>query len=106
MLNDEGCNSVVSGMRDDGRFWSYNKLRNKYTPFYPKKRINRQYYEPLFREDAAIYFSKYNIIMKKNKLVDDKYVKFVIMDPDEIIDLDTPNDWKNAEEKIKNFLES
>ena len=101
LLNEKECNSVISGQRDDGRFWCYDKLKKRYIPFYPEKRVNRQYYKPLFKEDAAIYFSKYDVIMKENKLVDEEHVKFVFMNPGEIVDIDNLNDWENAEERIK-----
>ena len=102
LLKDKNCNSVISVEKDYGRFWKYNKLKNKYIPFYPKKRINRQYYKPLLRENGAIYYSKYDMIMNENKIVDDNSIKFLVMNPKELIDLDTIEDWKNAEERIKN----
>ena len=100
LLKNKDCNSVISVEKDSGRFWRYSKLKNKYIPFYPKKRVNRQYYKPLLRENGAIYFSKYNVIMKKNKLVDNRLVKFLVMNSNELIDIDTLKDWKNAEHKI------
>ncbi len=102
LLKNKDCNSVISVEKDYGRFWKYSKLKNKYTPFYPEKRINRQYYEPLLRENGAIYFSNYDPIMNKNKIVDNNSIKFLVMNPKELIDLDTMEDWKNAEERIKN----
>ena len=100
LLKTKKCNSVLSVEEDYGRFWVYNKLRKKHVPFYPKKRLNRQYYKPLLRENGAIYFSNYSVIMKKKKLIDDKSVKFIVMNPNEMSDLDTLEDWKDAEKRI------
>jgi len=104
ILNNKKCNSVVSVEKDYGRFWVYSKLRNKYVSFYPKKSVNRQYYKPLLKENGGIYFSKYKVIMNQNKMIDEKSIKFIVMNPGELIDVDTPEDWKNAEEKINKNL--
>ena len=102
MLSDKECNSVISVEQDWGRFWKYDRERGTYASFYPKERVNRQYYKHLFKETGAIYFSKYEVIVDKNKIVDEEFVKFLVMKPNELIDVDTPEDWKNAEERIKN----
>jgi CMP-N,N'-diacetyllegionaminic acid synthase len=96
LLKQNHINSVVSVSKDYGRFWVYDKTIEKYVPLYPKERINRQYYLPLYKENGAIYFSKYNTLMNKNKLVDEK-IDFIVMNEDELIDIDTPRDWLNAE---------
>lgn len=113
LLDESECNSVMSVVEDYGRFWKNNPTKkepnkNIPEPFYPKKYVNRQYYKPLLRENGAIYFSKYKALMKKNKLngkdtwlIDKKSLKLITMPPSEMIDIDTPKDWKNAEEKIK-----
>ena len=101
LLRNKRCNSVVSVEKDYGRFWSYGKYTNRYVPLYPEKRVNMQYYRPLLRENGAIYFSKYNVIMKKNKMVDENRVSFLVMKSGELIDIDAPEDWEEAEERIK-----
>jgi len=108
LLEESGCNSIMSVIEDYGRFWKNDTLKNMPVPFYPKKYINRQYYKPLLRENGAIYFSKYSALMSKNKLsgkdtwlIDKKSVKLIIMHPSEIVDIDNHEDWKKAEEKIK-----
>ena len=97
LLKKDNCNSVVSVEEDYGRYWVHDKKSREYIPFYPKK---RELYKPLYKENGAIYFSKYNVIMNKNKLVDDKNVQFIIMEPGALIDIDTWRDWKNAEKQI------
>lgn len=108
LLEDSECNSVMSVVEDYGRFWKNDSLKNIPLPFYPKKYINRQYYTPLLKENGAIYFSKYSALMSKNKLsgkdtwlIDKRSVKLIIMRPTEIIDIDTIEDWKKAEEKMR-----
>ncbi len=92
------CNTVLSVVKDWGRFWKQGK-DDVYRVLHPAERVNRQYYKPLLREDGAIYFSRYDVIMKQNKLVDDNSVEFVIMGDDENVDIDNPSDLKRAQEK-------
>lgn len=101
LFEKKKCNSVVSVVCDWGRFWRFDKNKNKYVSFYPKERVNRQYYKPLYREDGAIYFSKYEVLMKKNKLVDDSNVEFVIIDENENVDIDNPSDFLAAQQMVK-----
>lgn len=97
------CNSVISVVKDWGRFWGYNDAEGKYTILHPKERVNRQYYKPLFREDGAIYFSRREVWMDLNKAVDDTRMEFVVHDEDENIDIDNPSDWaKAAQREIEN----
>lgn len=93
------CNSVLSVVKDWGRFWE--KKDKAYKPLYPAKRANRQYYEPLYREDGAIYFNRYEVLMKINKLIDDNNVQFLVMDDNENIDIDNPQDLINAQNRKK-----
>ncbi|MEK7584592.1 MAG: acylneuraminate cytidylyltransferase family protein [Patescibacteria group bacterium] len=92
------CNTVLRVVKDWGRFWKQGK-DDVYRVLHPAERVNRQYYKPLLREDGAIYFSRYDVIMKQNKLVDDNSVEFVIMGDDENVDIDNPSDLKRAQEK-------
>ena len=93
------CNSVVSVVKDWGRFWKCDEENNKYNILYPINRINRQYYKPLYRENGAIYFMHYDVLMKMNKLIDDQNTEFVIMDEDENVDIDNFSDLKKANQK-------
>lgn len=107
ILNKENFNSVMSVEEDQGRFWRLGKISTPPKPFYPKKYLNRQYYPPLFRENGAIYFSKYEGIMTPGKirgrdtwLIDKKSLKFLVMAAGELVDIDTETDWKRAENVI------
>lgn len=98
-FENTGCNSVLSVVEDRGRFWKEEgQVR---TPFYPTRRTNRQYYEPLYREDGAIYFNRYEVLMKINKLIDDNNVQFLIMEDNENIDIDSQQDLINAQNRKK-----
>lgn len=101
VLIREQCGTVISVEEDYGRFWQLDESSGQQRPFHPKERVNRQYYQPLLRENGAIYFSTYDVIMNQNKAVDDQNAKFIIMKPGELIDIDTPEDWNKAEERIK-----
>ena len=105
ILLSEDCNSVMSVEEDYGRFWQ--KESNKFKPFYPKRYLPRQAYNPLYKENGAIYFSKYDFLInnnniddKKDFLVDFDSIKLLIMEEGELIDIDTISDWKKAEKRL------
>ncbi len=91
------CNSVIGVVEDWGRFWRENDGR--YRPFYPEKRVNRQYYKPLYREDGSVYFSRYSVLMDMNKIVDENNIQFLLMQPDENVDIDNPQDLEKAKKR-------
>lgn len=88
------CNSVISVVNDWGRFW--RRVGKRYIPFYPVKRVNRQYYTPLYRENGAVYVSRYEVVMNMRKIVDERSVQFLIMEEAEIIDIDSLSDFSKA----------
>jgi CMP-N,N'-diacetyllegionaminic acid synthase len=103
LLKTEKHHSVIGVVKDWGRYWVNEENKEnveKHVILYPKKRVNRQYYKPLYKEDGAIYFSDYETIILQNKIVDDSNPGFVIVGEDERCDIDTPEDWKRAEERL------
>lgn len=94
------CNSVISVVKDWGRFWKLEGEENKYKVLYPLNRVNRQYYKPLYRENGAIYFMRYDVLMKMNKIVDDQNTEFVVMGEDENVDIDDPSDLAKAQKSF------
>lgn len=100
LLKTGKYHSVIGVVKDLGRYWVYDEEKKKYVTLYPKKRVNRQYFKPLYKENGAIYFSDYETIMIKNEIVDNEKVGFVFMEEKEIVDIDTPLDWEKAEEKV------
>lgn len=95
LFENTSCNSVVSVVPDFGKFWRKGEAGFEF--FYPGKRVNRQYHVPLYRENGAIYFNRYHVLMDMNKIVDQENVELLVMDPDENIDIDYPEDFKKAQ---------
>jgi len=96
LFEKTNCNSVISVVKDWGRFWKFDEGAKKYIPFYPHARVNRQYFKPLYREDGAVHFSRYEVLMNMNKLVDENNIEFLIMEKNENIDIDTTPDFAKA----------
>ena len=99
LFEQKQCNSVMSIVEDWGRFWRLDEFSGRYVPLHPEKRVNRQYYTPLYREDGAVYFNRYDVIMKKGAIIDEANVEFLVMEEGENIDIDEPQDFKQAERK-------
>lgn len=99
LFEKTGCNTVISAIKDWGRFWRLDEKENKYKILHPLNRVNRQYYKPLLRENGAIYFTRYDVLMKMDRIVDDDNTEFVIMDEDENVDIDNPADLLKARKK-------
>lgn len=87
--------SVVSGNLDKGHYWI--EVEGGWERFYPIKQVNSQYQTPLFVENGAIYLTKSRFIRKQ--YVADK-ADVLLMEPDENIDIDYPEDFARAEARI------
>jgi N-acylneuraminate cytidylyltransferase len=98
LFEKSGCNSIIGVVKDWGRFWKQGS-DGVYTPLHPEQRVNRQYYQPLYREDGSIYFSKPEVYTEMDKLVDENNIQFIEMEPDENVDIDNPSDLKKAQQK-------
>lgn len=98
LFKEKRCNSVVSVVKDWGRFWKNDG--EHYVQFYPTERVCRQYYKPLYRENGAMCFSRYQVIADTNRIIDESNVEFLIMEEDENIDIDTPEDFLKAERAL------
>lgn len=85
-------NSVISGCYDKGHYWI--EVEGGWERFYPIKQVNSQYQIPLFVENGAIYLTKTSFI--RRQYVADK-TDVVVMEPDENIDVDYPEDWDKVE---------
>jgi len=99
LFENTKCNSIISVVEDFGRFWKLDESNNKYKPLHPKERVNRQYYKPLYKEDGSVYFSRYQVLMDMNKMVDENNIKFLTMKQGENIDIDEPEDFIKAKNK-------
>jgi len=92
---EKNSDSVISGTYDKGHYWI--EVEGGYQRFYPLKQVNSQSQTPLFKENGAIYLTKTEIL--KRQYVADK-TDILIMEEDENIDVDYPEDFKRVEEII------
>ena len=97
IADKRGSDSVVSGILDKGHYWI--EVEGGWNRLYPIKQVNSQYQIPLFKENGALYLTKTEVL--KRQYVADK-ADVVIMDKDENIDVDYPEDFKRVEAIIKN----
>ena len=90
---ERDSDSVISGSYDKGHYWI--EVEGGWERFYPQKQVNSQYQIPLFVENGAIYLTRSRFM--KRQYVADK-TDIVLMDPDENIDVDYPEDFAKVEE--------
>lgn len=88
--------SVVSGHYDKGHYWV--EVEGGWERLYPKKQVNSQWQVPLFVENGAIYLTKSKFIARQ--YVADK-ADVVLMEEDENVDVDYPEDFARVEEILK-----
>lgn len=96
IAHERGSDSVISGSLDKGHYWI--EVEGGWTRLYPQKQVNSQYQIPLFVENGAIYLTK-SEIMRRQYVADKADV--VVMDADENIDVDYPEDFKRVEDILK-----
>ena len=94
MLTKGDYDSVLSVVKDWGHYWIDKSGR--YERLYPKVLKNRQFMEPLLRENGAIYVCTRDLLMKKNDVVGGR-TGFLKMEEDESIDIDDYVDFELAE---------
>lgn len=92
IAEERDSDSVFSGCYDKGHYWI--EVEGGWKRLYPKKQVNSQYQIPLVVENGAIYLTKTKFI--RRQYVADK-ADVVIMDPDENIDVDFPEDFERVE---------
>lgn len=100
LLNTTGFGSIIGVRQVHGLLWKEGK-RGTFSPFYPKERANRQLYSHLYEEAGNIYLSKATVLLKQNRLIDDDNCGFIEIGDDEMLDIDTPEDFIKAEQKVK-----
>lgn len=94
---ERDSDSVVSGCLDKGHYWI--EVEGGWERFYPQKQVNSQYQVPLFVENGAFYLTKRRF-MKRQYAADKADV--VIMEPDENVDVDYPEDFAKVESILRN----
>ncbi|GIK83864.1 MAG: pseudaminic acid cytidylyltransferase [Patescibacteria group bacterium] len=101
LLND-GADSVIGVRKIRGYIWKKTKNNeNKLIPFYPPKRVNRQKFEHLLEEVGNIYFMKSSVLIEQNRIVSEENCQFIFVGQDEILDIDEPSDFLEAEERLR-----
>lgn len=98
MLKKGNFDSILSVEEDRGHYWIEKGV--DYERLYPKILKNRQFTEPLFKENGAICVCTETILMNYNTLLGKK-IGFLIMQKEENIDIDGPLDFEIAEFLLK-----
>lgn len=93
---ENNSDSVVSGTYDKGHYWIVD--HDRWVRLFPKVLVNSQDQPPLFKENGAIYLTKTAILAKQ--LVADR-ANVVIMEQDENIDVDYPEDFAAVEKILR-----
>lgn len=93
---EKDADSVISGYSDKGHYWL--EADGGWQRLYPKELVNSQYQKPLFVENGAIYMTRSSIVRKQ--IVADR-AQVLIMEPDENVDVDYPEDFAKVEEIMK-----
>lgn len=89
---DRDSDAVFSGTYDKGHYW--REAVGGWTRFYPITSKNSQFQEPLVKENGAICLVKMSLL--KKQLGADKS-DVLIMEKDENIDVDYPEDFAEVE---------
>jgi N-acylneuraminate cytidylyltransferase/CMP-N,N'-diacetyllegionaminic acid synthase len=92
MAIERDSDSVFSGTYDKKHYW--REVEGGYERLYPLKQVVSQLQIPLVKENGAIYLSKTEIL--KKQYVADK-ADALIMDEEENIDVDYPEDFAKVE---------
>lgn len=95
IARERDSDSVISGSYDKGHYWV--EVEGGWQRLYPQKQGNSQYQVPLVVENGAIYLTKTRFM--RRQYVADK-ADVVIMDPNESIDVDYPEDFAKVEELL------
>lgn len=93
---EKNADSVISGYYDKGHYWV--EAEEGWKRLYPTELVNSQYQKPLFVENGAIYMTRSSIVRKQ--LVADR-TQALLMEPDENIDVDYPEDFAKVEALLK-----
>lgn len=96
IATERDSDSVVSGSYDKGHYWV--KDNDTWIRLFPQVLVNSQYQDPLFKENGAIYLTKTSIL--KKQVVADR-IDTLIMEADENIDVDYPEDFAKVEKILR-----
>jgi len=95
---EKNADSVISGHFDKGHYWQESQ-GGGWERVYPKVLVNSQYQKPLFVENGALYLTRASII--RTQMVAEP-AQVLLMEQDENIDVDYPEDFAKVEQRLKN----
>lgn len=95
-LSDSKIDTVIAAKEDTCLTWK--KVNNNYLPNY-KKRLNRQYLTPIYKETGAFVITRKDIITDKTRI--GKNVLLHSLQQGEEIDIDTYEDFNLCEYYLK-----
>lgn len=93
---EKDADSVISGHYDKGHYWL--EADGGWKRLYPIELVNSQYQKPLFVENGAIYMTRASLVPKQ--IIAD-CAQVLLMNPDENVDVDYPEDFAKVEEILK-----
>ena len=97
---EKDADSVISGHYDKGHYWL--EADGGWQRLYPVELVNSQYQKPLFVENGAIYMTRASLVPKQ--LIADR-AQVLLMEPDENVDVDYPEDFAKVEAIMKSKLQ-
>lgn len=95
---ERNADSVVSGHYDKGHYWTEDS--GAWKRLYPIQLVNSQYQQPLFKENGAIYLTRTSILREQKQLLADR-AHVLLMEPDENVDVDYPEDFTRVEKVLR-----
>lgn len=97
LAKEKNADSVISGHYDKGHYWLESD--GGWRRLYPTELVNSQYQKPLFVENGAIYLTRASLL--RTQMVADR-AQVLLMEPDENVDVDYPEDFVKVETIMKN----
>lgn len=103
VLNKDQADSVIGVRKVRGVVWKKSRSANAYKQYYPKNRMNRQLFTHLFEEAGNIYLTKSDVLLQQNQLVNENCSYLLEIEENEVLDIDSIEDFKKAQLVLKNL---
>lgn len=103
LLKEMKADSVVSVcLAEHSPYWMKRLEETRVYPFLKNttEYFRRQDLPPVYRLNGAVYVTRYDILMKQNRILGED-TRAIVMDAESSIDVDTPFDFKMAELLLK-----
>lgn len=92
IVDDPEIDTVISAVEDTHLSWI--RKDGRYVPNY-KKRVNRQYLDPVFKETGGFLITRSSLIAENNRI--GNVVALYLLEKGENIDIDTDENWAMCE---------